>query len=215
MPKPDRGLLLPAEVIEYRTGILRAHGAILWALGCPALGVIAKSLGRLVSASNPEADGVTSYTYFPNGALHTKTDPRNVTTTYAVDGLDRVLTKGYNDGSTPGVRYCYDGNHLQYSGSSWNCVPTTGRSDYAQGALTHSAAVSAGAIVSQTEYTNIDPLGRVTASRQTTSGLDSPKQFAYTYAPGGALSGVQYPSGRWVTYDINGANRVNKEIGRA
>src|ERR1019366_6462394 len=109
------------------------------------------------------------------------TDPRNVTTTYAVDGLDRVLTKDYNDGSTPGVRYCYDGNRLQYSGSSWSCVPTTGRSDWALGALTHSAAVSGNPIGSQTEKHKFRCPGPGAASRQTTSGLDSPKQFAYTY----------------------------------
>jgi len=46
----------------------------------------------------------------------------------------------------------------------------------------------------------------VLASRQTTDGLAA-MNFAYQYAVGGALSGMQYPSGRWVTYTINGANR--------
>ena len=47
----------------------------------------------------------------------------------------------------------------------------------------------------------------MTASVQKTSGLaDMP--FAYQYWNTGQLSAVQYPSGRWVTYDVNGANRV-------
>jgi RHS repeat-associated protein len=33
--------------------------------------------------------------------------------------------------------------------------------------------------------------------------------FAYQYAVGWALSAIQYPSGRWVTYTINGANRAS------
>ena len=77
------------------------------------------------------------------------------------------------------------------------------------GPLTHSAARRIdGTPLSQTEFTNIDPLGRVLASRQTTDGLAA-MNFAYQYAVGGALSAIQYPSGRWVTYTINGANRAS------
>jgi YD repeat-containing protein len=34
------------------------------------------SLGRLVSATNPETDAPTTYTYYPNGTLKTRTDAR-------------------------------------------------------------------------------------------------------------------------------------------
>ena len=108
---------------------------------------------------------------------------------------------------TPGERYCYDGK--KYDASSDTCVTDSTRAaDYARGALTHSAArASGGSIVSETRYTGIDALGRVTSSVQTTAGLDS-KSFTYRYAAGGALSAIQYPSGQWASYDLNGANRV-------
>jgi YD repeat-containing protein len=34
--------------------------------------------------------------------------------------------------------------------------------------------------------------------------------ITYTYFPGGALAKVRYPSLNWVSYDINGANRISK-----
>ena len=108
--------------------------------------------------------------------------------------------------ATPNGRYCYDGK--AYNSTNDSCQSQS-RSDYPVGSLTHSAARrSDGTPLSQTEFTNIDPLGRVLASRQTTDGLAA-MNFAYQYAVGGALSGMQYPSGRWVTYPINGANRAS------
>src|SRR6266498_778686 len=47
----------------------------------------------------------------------------------------------------------------------------------------------------------------MSASVQKTSGL-ADMVFAYQYSITGQLLAVQYPSGRWVSYDINGANRV-------
>jgi RHS repeat-associated protein len=164
------------------------------------------SLSRLVSATNPES-GTTTYTYWPDGALHTKTDGRNLITTYTVDGLDRVLKKDYSTTTpvTPAARFCYDGQ--QYSVSSDSCTATPNRKDYAQGSLTDSAAKLGGAIVSETQYTNIDGLGHVLASQQMTAGLAT-MPFHYNYGAGGFLTGVQYPSGRWVSYSATGANRV-------
>ncbi len=34
--------------------------------------------------------------------------------------------------------------------------------------------------------------------------------FLYQYAAGGALAKLRYPSGNWVSYDVNGANRIAK-----
>jgi RHS repeat-associated protein len=174
---------------------------------------IYSSLGRLVWATNPEADVATTYTYYPNGSQHTRTDARGVTTTFTVDGLNRVKTKDYSATTpvTPAVRYCYDGK--KYDLASDACVTDGGRAaDYARGALTDAVAWSVvngvRTMVSETQYTNIDALGRALASTQTTAGL-APGQFTYQYVAGGALSAVKYPSGRWVTYDINGANRVS------
>lgn len=88
-----------------------------------------------------------------------------------------------------------------------------GRNDHARGALTHSVArtVVGGTptLVSGTKYRNIDPLGRVLESRQST-GPHADYTFLYQYAAGGALAKLRYPSGNWVSYDVNGANRVAK-----
>lgn len=132
------------------------------------------SLGRLVTASNPEADGPTNYTYWPNGARHTQTDARGVTITYTVNALDRVLKKDYSGGSTATVaaRYCYDS--LKYSLSADACATDSSRgADYSQGALTDTAAWKlvggTPTVISETQYNSIDALGRVTASTQITS----------------------------------------------
>lgn len=165
------------------------------------------SLSRLVSSTNPES-GTTTYTYYPDGALHTKTDARNVTVTYTVDGLSRVRKKDYSATTpvTPAARYCYDGEIYDVATDSCIADPTRA-SDYAQGALTHALTRNGSTIISETKYTGIDAQGRVTSSLQKTSGLAN-MPFVYQYSATGQLAAVQYPSGRWVSYDINGANRV-------
>jgi RHS repeat-associated protein len=169
------------------------------------------SLGWLLSASNPEMSGAINYTYFPNGALQTRTDARSVTLTNTLDILGRVTKTDYSttDPVTPNLRFCYDGK--EYNLSDDNCVAVGGRSDHARGALTHAVARVSGSqtIVSGTKYRSIDPLGRVRDSRQTTGDL-SDYTFLYQYALGGALAEVQYPSGNRVSYDINGANRISR-----
>ena len=128
--------------------------------------------------------------------------------TCTVDGLNRVKKKDYSATTpvTPAARYCYDGN--KYDSSTDSCVTDPARpADYAQGALTHAVAGSGSTIVSETLYTGIDAQGRVTSSVQKTPGLaDMP--FVYQYWGTGQLKAVQYPSGRWVSYDITGADRV-------
>ncbi len=82
------------------------------------------SLGRLVRAKNPEqgvnanlstsADPVSgntqwalSYGYDNNGNLQTRTDARNVTTTYGYDNLNRLKQTNYSD-ATPYTLRTYD-----------------------------------------------------------------------------------------------------------
>jgi YD repeat-containing protein len=73
------------------------------------------SFSRLRSASNPES-GVRTYGYDNDGRLISITSPMpnqtspstTVTTTLAYDQLDRLRTKTYTDGSTPGVTINYD-----------------------------------------------------------------------------------------------------------
>ena len=66
------------------------------------------SLGRLIKESTPEA-GTTNFTvYDNNGNLKSKTDARNITTTYTYDELSRMTAKSSTDGSVSSASYSYD-----------------------------------------------------------------------------------------------------------
>jgi RHS repeat-associated protein len=149
------------------------------------------SLARLQSAQNPES-GTVSYTYYANGNLKTKTDARSVTETLNYDGLNRVLSKTYSDGTTPTVNYTYD--------YGWTAAATCTNCD-TKGTLYQ---VSNGN--SSTVYTH-DPLGRVVTSTQTTASVTYPA-FGYTYSLSDQLASMTYPSGRTVSYGFDSANRI-------
>ncbi|MBK7510694.1 MAG: RHS repeat-associated core domain-containing protein [Chloracidobacterium sp.] len=155
------------------------------------------ALSRLKSAVNPES-GTINYTYDANNNLATKTDARGITTNYTYDRLNRVTERSYAVPSptpspsqyqnSPTVNYYYDNI-------------TNGKGKLKK--VTSS--------VSTTEYTGFDILGRVTASKQTTNGVEyggsgSPAAMTYTYNLGGAMVEQQYPSGRVVknTLDATG-----------
>ncbi|MBK9529326.1 MAG: hypothetical protein IPO41_13675 [Acidobacteria bacterium] len=129
------------------------------------------SLARLKSATNPES-GQIQYTYDNNGNLATKTDARSISTTYTYDNLNRVTFRNYSE-TTPDVSYFYD-----------NLTNAKGK------------LKKVSSSVSTTEYTAFDILGRVTAHKQTTDGVDY--TTGYTYNLGGALIEETYPSGRVV-----------------
>ena len=86
------------------------------------------------------------------------------------DALDRPVKKTYSDNATPGVSYGYTGTRLQ-------SVTATG---------------VGGAIISATTFTAFDPVGRITASTQTTNG--SNYSFAYTWNLAGLPEQQTYPS---------------------
>jgi RHS repeat-associated protein len=48
------------------------------------------------------------FTYDLAGRLLTKTDRRGIVTTHAYDGLGRLKSKSFNDGTTPPISYTYD-----------------------------------------------------------------------------------------------------------
>lgn len=145
-------------------------------------------ISRLVSTFNPES-GLTGFTYYNNGALKTQTQG-NVTdgtalTTLTYDKLNRVKTKTFSTTglvqATPPVTFVYD-------------------TDY-KGAL-YSVASSA----STTTFGH-DAFGRITSSTQSTNGQSYP--FTYAYSATDQLAEIHYPSGRFVKYDYDGADRVS------
>jgi RHS repeat-associated protein len=62
--------------------------------------------GRLIQENTPEG-GLVNYTYMANDLPQTKTDARNITTTYIYNTRNLVTSIGYSDG-TPSVAFTYD-----------------------------------------------------------------------------------------------------------
>jgi RHS repeat-associated protein len=139
------------------------------------------SLGRLRQAQNPES-GLIQYAYDANGNLTSKTDARNVATTFSYDNLNRVLSRSYSD-ATPQVTYTYENASIPFS----------------KGRLTKVSSS-----VSQTEYNSFDVMGRILSHKQTTDG--AAYTTAYNYNLSGALVEETYPSTRVVknVLDNNG-----------
>ena len=68
-------------------------------------------LGHVTSETHPET-GTTSYTFFNDGRVATRTDARGIVTNYSYDDVGRLTTVTYdNDGGvTPDVTHTYDQN---------------------------------------------------------------------------------------------------------
>ncbi len=148
------------------------------------------SLSRLKQANNPES-GIINYVYDNNGNLTTKTDARSITTTYAYDALNRVLTRNYSGEvgyQTPNVTYTYD----NLTNAKGQLIKVT------------TAATTTNQLA-ETRYLAFDILGRVTSSQQMTDNVTYNSQ-SYVYNLSGALIEETYPSGRKVknTLDQNG-----------
>jgi RHS repeat-associated protein len=179
------------------------------------------SLSRLIRASNPEqvvnsslspalTDTVTqhqgwslAYTYQANGNLLTRTDARNVTTTFGYDALNRVTSKTYTD-STPAVNYYYDGAALG-KGRLWQTMTSdpAHRNSY--------LAVN-----------GYDAMGRPLSQRQEFYYFNTASQGYYwsqdytvqrTYDLTGHVKTQNYPSGHAVSYSYDGAGRTQSFTG--
>jgi RHS repeat-associated protein len=147
------------------------------------------SLSRLKQANNPES-GIVNYTYNDNGNLQTKTDARGVVTTFAYDGLNRVLTRTYSGpapgGTTPAVTYLYD---------------TLGAALNGKGRLT-----SVSSSVSSYSYGSYDVMGRPLTGAQTTDGNNYSMSYQYNLAGGMTLE--TYPSNKVVVTEYDSAGRI-------
>jgi RHS repeat-associated protein len=96
-------------------------------------------LSRLSCASNPETStvqcpstlpGATTYSYDSNGNVKSRTDPRNVVTSYDYDALNRIIGKAYDTTRvTPGLQAVAPTSSVNYTydvgDASWGWTPQT------------------------------------------------------------------------------------------
>jgi len=157
------------------------------------------SLGRLLSANNPES-GAISYSYDANSNLLQKTSPApnapagsaaTQTISYCYDELNRVTGRAYSAQScanrllpagTAAVSYTYD------SGAN------------SKGRLT-SLTDQAGSA----SYT-YDVLGRMSGESRSIAGIN--KSMSYAYNLDNSLASLTYPSSAVVTYTPDSAGRM-------
>jgi RHS repeat-associated protein len=166
------------------------------------------SFSQLLTASNPES-GTIAYSYNDDGTLASKTAPKpnqtspsvTVTTNYSYDEIHRMTTKSYTDGTTPAIKYIYDGVSLT------GCTPS-GLTDSNPKPNRTSMCDGAGA-----SAWSHDVMGRILAEQRTTNG--AMKTTTYSYNPNGSLATLTYPSGRLITYSYNAAARPTSAVDQA
>jgi YD repeat-containing protein len=179
------------------------------------------SLSRVIRARHVEqtinsalawTDPVTSYSggwtagfsYDLNGNLGTRTDARNITTTYNYDALNRPKTVRYSNDpqNTPGIDRYYDGYR---NGTNSNIPNGKGRAFQTE-------------TLGQVMFTidSYDVMGRAQTQRQqfwTGSSWSTSYQVGASYNFSGALIGETYPSGRTVSYAFDVAGRTTSFTG--
>ena len=183
------------------------------------------SLAHLVCASNPETAqnycpasattpnpaGVVAYTYDLAGNLHTKTDARNITTTFTYDPLNRLTLKQYNDGTTPSVNLTYDQTGM------WSSQPCSGSSalgQYAQcNMIGRLSSAGGGSNSANTTYSifGYDAMGRPTMQATCiTTNCGNGQYYEYAgYDVAGNMTDLIYPSTRHIIQTFDAAGRLN------
>ena len=139
------------------------------------------SLGRLVSAFNPEV-GTTTYHYNNDSLIDWRTRPRTnqqnasvvTTTQYAYDNLHRVTQVSYDDGSTPTSYFNYDEPSL-WGRSLQN--PKYHRTS----ALVGANSIGGPGVIAAETY-SYDPVSRVTANDQCTPAMCSSGHASLDYS---------------------------------
>ena len=178
------------------------------------------SLSRLLCAANPEIQivtcpnpdngtytaGTTRYTYDNNGSILTKKSPKpnqtsssvTVTATYAYDALNRPTSKSFDNGD-PTISYAYD------AVTPTGCTP--GSFSYGN-AIGKRTAMCDAAGMELWGYSITSGVGWKTADQRTTNTVT--KTTTYQNNLGGLLASLTYPSGRVLTYTLDGAGRTSK-----
>ena len=136
-------------------------------------------LGNLNQQVSPDT-GTTTNTYDAAGNLLTQTDAKGQLTTYTYDALNRVSSITYQGGVVH--TYQYD-QGVNQKGRLTTVIEPNSTTQYAY-----------------------NPKGRLTSETRTINGVAY--VTGYSYDSAGRLSGMTYPSGRTVTYTLDGLGRI-------
>jgi RHS repeat-associated protein len=148
------------------------------------------SLRRLTSSCIPEAaNACTNFNYTDFGAVKTKIDPRQVTSTFGFDSWNHVNDITYSDGVTPEATFTYGGPAAPNNGA---------------GRLVSS---SYGTVSKSYQY---DVAGRINQMTETLGGNTYTTKNGYS---NGQLSSIVYPSASAATTGTQ-ANYNYDAIGR-
>lgn len=175
------------------------------------------SMHRVIRYDFPDGT-FDSFTYYPDGILHTRTNRRGQTFTLSHDALKRILTVTYPDSS--GVAYTYVGQKLAkvldtHNGSNEAYLFTYGpdfriqqEAEGSRGTLTYthtaSGLVSSVAILNgpTTTYTRY-PDGSV----DTIAWSEVPGEFKYSYNLRGQVESILFPNGQLHQYSYDNQGR--------
>lgn len=161
---------------------------------------VVDGLSRLTSQTLPES-GTTTFSYTNTSGQYcagnatkicSKTDARNVKTTYAYDALNRLTSKSFSD-STPTVTYMYDQ-------TSYNGLTITN----GVGRLTGIKETSGSTTLGMTAW-SFDAAGRVVTEQKSVGTVT--KTTTYSRNLDGSVSSVTYPSGHSFAYTYSNADR--------
>lgn len=143
--------------------------------------------GDIISEVSPDR-GTTSYTVDKAGNITQRVDARSIVSNYTYDALDRLLTIAYPSETTLNVVLTWDDN------------PTPGQCGTSKGRLCR-VVDSAGT----SDYT-YNTLGQLTQVKDIRGSLTL--TTAYTYDKAGNITSITLPSGRVITYTLNGNAQV-------
>ena len=133
--------------------------------------------------------------YNLDGLVSEGTDARGVKTTFAYDGLNRVQSVTFSDG-TPQITYSYDQARTGF---------------FNKGALTRVETADGGTARPDTPATatefDYDKMGRVTAHRQSIGAQTYTLEYGYNLA--GQMTSEKYPSGRTMAMNYDAKGRLS------